>query len=413
MFAGRMWPQASPWGAQRQHCGRLQQHACGMPRRHLRKPMERRHLPFFQFAFSELQKNDAGGMPLVVVDLMDRRSGATVSQFSFSLDAEAFGVAKSIILGRFLPRTKAVYIEAARQIRQILNRVRHVLAVAPGDGTMPEQQPHKQQRRRGSPADSTSHGQDAEEYTNDTAESESDDFSEEDEGSDMCSEEDEADSGPDEERQQDEPADDAEMSSGTEASCTPDSDAPVKMKDGSWQHQQQVKRMRRSPPVSHSGDSAPDTSDSAFSDTDASESGRREEQAPPSDPRPLSPETRQLSKISEGRLEDLDRLMERFQDIEKRCKQPLDWVWESLVPSGDSAKETRNKAIGELSQCYGDLERLQCKAVDAIMTGDLSSGRSEARKKRKRLTQQITRLMDITEETVKRLRRNEGTTQAS
>lgn len=361
-------------------------------------------MPFFQFAFRELQQNNAGGPPLVVVDLMDRQSGATVNQFSFSLDAEAFGVAKSIILGRFLPRTRAVYIETAQQIRQILHRVRHALAGAPRAGTM-QTRPHKQRSHGPSADNNAAHGSDAEGDITDTDASENSDFSEEDERSEVHFDQDETEHSQDEERTRDEAANGPEMSSSTDNSCAADPCTPAAEKDGAPQHRQ-VKGVRRSPPVSLSGDSAPpDTSDSAFSDTDMSESGSREEQAPPSDARPLSPTTRQFSQISEDRLEHLDRLVERFKSIEERCRAPLDWVWESVVPSGDTAEETRNKAIGELSQCYGDLERLQYKAVDAVVTGDLSSGRSEARSRRKSLTQKITRLMNITEETVNRLRK--------
>jgi len=388
----------------RQHHGAFHR-AHGLPRHYLRRPVERRNLPPFQFAFREIQQNDTGSTPLVVVDLMDRQSGATVNQFSFSLDAEAFGVAKSIILGRFLPRTQVVYIEAARQIRQILRRVRHALHCGPRAGTV-QTRPHEQRSHGPSADHNAAHGSDAGGDITDTDASEDSDFSEEDESSDAHSAQDEPEYSQDEEPNQDEAANGPEMSSGTDDSCTADPCTPTAEKDGAPQHRQ-GKRVRRSPPVSHSGDSSlPDTSDHALSDdTDMSESGSREEQAPPSDPRPLSPATRQFSQISEDRLEHLDRLVERFKSIEQRCKAPLDWVWENVVPSGDTAEETRNKAIGELSQCYGDLERLQYKAVDAIVTGDLSSGRSEARSRRKSLTQKITRLMNITEETVNRLRK--------
>ena len=47
-----------------------------------------------------------------------------------------------------------------------------------------------------------------------------------------------------------------------------------------------------------------------------------------------------------------------------------------------------------LAQMYGDLERLQCTKVDAIITADLNSGRNEAKEMRKKLTKGISSLLD-------------------
>ena len=47
-----------------------------------------------------------------------------------------------------------------------------------------------------------------------------------------------------------------------------------------------------------------------------------------------------------------------------------------------------------LAQMYGNLERLQCTKVDAIITADLNTGRLEAKSRRKKLTKQIVQLLD-------------------
>jgi hypothetical protein len=47
-----------------------------------------------------------------------------------------------------------------------------------------------------------------------------------------------------------------------------------------------------------------------------------------------------------------------------------------------------------LAQTYGDLERIQCTKVDAIMTADLETGRLVAKERRKKLTKMITILLD-------------------
>jgi hypothetical protein len=58
-------------------------------------------------------------------------------------------------------------------------------------------------------------------------------------------------------------------------------------------------------------------------------------------------------------------------------------------------------ARGELAQAHGSVGKLQCTGIDAILTSDLTTGKSDAKEKRKALTRRAETLMDEIERLIK------------
>ena len=93
----------------------------------------------------------------------------------------------------------------------------------------------------------------------------------------------------------------------------------------------------------------------------------------------------------------LDDLNSRF----NVCQSEFNGLIDTLRHTTKHAD--RMKIKDALSQLYGNLEKLQYMEIDSIVVGDLQSGQKEAKEARKRLTKQVTNLLNAVKDKVKQL----------
>jgi hypothetical protein len=106
---------------------------------------------------------------------------------------------------------------------------------------------------------------------------------------------------------------------------------------------------------------------------------------------------RKMSVQSRQRIMKLD-------DINNRvgvCKSEFNGLMDTLRISNNHTDKMKIKDA--LSQLYGNLEKLQFVEIDSVVVGDLQSGQKEAREVRKRLTKQVTNLLNEVKDAVKQL----------
>jgi hypothetical protein len=106
---------------------------------------------------------------------------------------------------------------------------------------------------------------------------------------------------------------------------------------------------------------------------------------------------KQYSKASSAALEKLHLLDKKFEGITGRIENV------SALQNQEDLHSHLNvlqliKAKNELAQIAGDLERLQCRELDAIETAELHSGKQEARSQRKTLNTAVENLMHRTQD---------------
>ena len=112
--------------------------------------------------------------------------------------------------------------------------------------------------------------------------------------------------------------------------------------------------------------------------------------SPASIPRQMSIKSAETMTVLQGLEAKIDRMASRIRDAEAE------------VASG-AAGEARLRLRGSLAQLWGDLERLQCEGIDAVLIAELRSGKEAARDLRRRLTKRISALTARLEELKKRL----------
>merc|ERR1711998_782484 len=106
---------------------------------------------------------------------------------------------------------------------------------------------------------------------------------------------------------------------------------------------------------------------------------------------------RKMSVQSRQRIMKLDDLNTRF----GVCQSEFNGLIDTLRLTTKHAD--RMKIKDALSQLYGNLEKLQYVEIDSIVVGDLHSGQKEAKEARKRLTKQVTNLLNAVKDKVKQL----------
>ena len=110
-----------------------------------------------------------------------------------------------------------------------------------------------------------------------------------------------------------------------------------------------------------------------------------------------TPIDRKMSVQSRQRIMKLDDLNTRF----NVCQSEFNGLIDTLRHTTKHAD--RMKIKDALSQLYGNLEKLQYVEIDSIVVGDLQSGQKEAKEARKRLTKQVTNLLNAVKDKVKQL----------
>jgi hypothetical protein len=86
----------------------------------------------------------------------------------------------------------------------------------------------------------------------------------------------------------------------------------------------------------------------------------------------LSSTGRKLSTLSANTLQTLDGVYTKLGHYEKQLITA-----KSLLHTGGSSR-TLLAMRGELAQLNGSIEKLQCTGIDAIVTAELKSGKTEA-----------------------------------
>jgi len=113
---------------------------------------------------------------------------------------------------------------------------------------------------------------------------------------------------------------------------------------------------------------------------------------------------KQYSQASIKTLQKLDILDQKFDGINERIKKASSLSLQSEkadIFSSDDDILRIIKVKNDLAQIAGDLEKLQCRDLDAIETTELTSGKDEARSRRKLLNTAVDNLIHRTQELYK------------
>ena len=86
-----------------------------------------------------------------------------------------------------------------------------------------------------------------------------------------------------------------------------------------------------------------------------------------------------LSMDAMSRLQSYGAQMNDMEEQVQRFEKMINTHKEAGAAATDKEKETLLKAKGALAQMHGQLEKLQCVSIDAVMTGPLTSGKSDAK----------------------------------
>ena len=113
-----------------------------------------------------------------------------------------------------------------------------------------------------------------------------------------------------------------------------------------------------------------------------------------------APLLRRMSTVSRTRLQILEDLDSRLTKYEAKIPG-----FQSAVKKGSANASQLGVIKGELGQLFGDLEKLQYNEIDAVITGDLETGREDARAMRKGLTKRTARMLDEVKRLVDEVKR--------
>ena len=102
--------------------------------------------------------------------------------------------------------------------------------------------------------------------------------------------------------------------------------------------------------------------------------------------------SRSYSTVSTQRIDTLTLLSTKVDLIQSK----IDGFTKS-VQDGTASGAQLSTIQDALSQCYGNLEKLQFTEIDAVVTGDLTTGKDTARTLRKQLSKRTGTLLNIVE----------------
>lgn len=106
---------------------------------------------------------------------------------------------------------------------------------------------------------------------------------------------------------------------------------------------------------------------------------------------------KQYSQASSTALRRLDSLDRKFEAINHRIDD-VAAIGDEVTDSSDDNIARLIKAKNDLAQIAGDLERLQCRELDAVETTELTSGKAEAKLHRKSLNIAVENLLRRTQD---------------
>eukprot|EP00622_Pseudochattonella_farcimen_P003439 FR738618.1.p1 GENE.FR738618.1~~FR738618.1.p1 ORF type:complete len:140 (+),score=15.95 FR738618.1:76-495(+) len=109
---------------------------------------------------------------------------------------------------------------------------------------------------------------------------------------------------------------------------------------------------------------------------------------PPCEPAPSRGKLgRQMSTVSESRLKTLETLQLQFDEMVSTVTD-----YEDQIKGGALTHEELLQIKSELAQLNGALDKFQFESIDGVMTGDLDTGKLEAKSQRKKLNNDVDRL---------------------
>jgi hypothetical protein len=113
--------------------------------------------------------------------------------------------------------------------------------------------------------------------------------------------------------------------------------------------------------------------------------------------------TRTYSQQSNARIDSLTKLSSKVDLIQSKIDG-----FEKAVRDGTASGAQLSTIQDALAQCYGNLEKLQFTEIDAVVTGDLITGKGEAKSLRKSLSKRTASLLNIVEGLVNEIKQRKG-----
>ena len=112
---------------------------------------------------------------------------------------------------------------------------------------------------------------------------------------------------------------------------------------------------------------------------------------------------RRYSIESDKRIDQLILLSKKVDTIEQKIEG-----FQKAVNEGTASGAQLSVIQDALAQLYGNLEKLQFNEIDAVVTGDLTSGRVDAKQRRKALSKRTSQMLSEVERLVKEIKRRRG-----
>ena len=113
--------------------------------------------------------------------------------------------------------------------------------------------------------------------------------------------------------------------------------------------------------------------------------------------------SRRYSVESDKRIEKLMLLTDKVDTIEHKFNG-----FRQAVSDGTASAAQLSTIQDALAQEYGHLEKLQFNEIDAVITGDLTTGKDDARQMRKALSKRTGRMLSELEKLVGEVKRKRG-----
>ena len=111
------------------------------------------------------------------------------------------------------------------------------------------------------------------------------------------------------------------------------------------------------------------------------------------------PVSRRYSTLSTIRLDKLKELEKKVDKINSKIEG-----FKEAVTGGTASPAQLSLVQDALAQCYGDLEKLQYTEIDSVITGDLSTGKADAKTLRKSLSKRTGNMLTIVAQLVEKIK---------
>lgn len=110
--------------------------------------------------------------------------------------------------------------------------------------------------------------------------------------------------------------------------------------------------------------------------------------------------TRRYSAPSQGALSQLAAVEAEVVAVEERVRE--------LATLDAASEEHRGRIRTELAQLEATAHKIECQGVDNVYTGELESGKAEAKEFKRSLLARLEKIFEVVDETFKRLKAAEA-----